>query len=640
MRMQRVTVLVFWCCGFLSAINVPPPASDPITIEVDVSRTAVGIIHSHLRIPTSSGTVDLAYPKWVPGQHSPKGPINEIIEMQFSSGGRRLPWKREEGDMYSFHLTVPEGTDSIEADLDFACSKFEEGFSVSAGCTDDMAAVDWNQLLLYPAGSRKDQVRFRAKLRFPENWRYATSLRTAHDSAGLVEFQTVPLITLIDSPALVGEHFAVVPLGGKQPAEMDIAAENDAALQMSAVQTSQFKRLVSESSNLFGGPHYDRYHFLVVLSDPLAGADTLEHFHASENRLPEHFFRDDTLFVTSAVLIPHEYVHSWNGKYRVPSGLDTANYQQPIRGSLLWVYEGLTDYLANILTARSGFWTPEQYREALALDAAGVGAHRGRTWRSLEDTAVSAPLLEYDAPAGWSSERRGADYYAESGLIWLEVDTLIRQKTTGRRSIDDFCRLFMNHDASGGPSSSGYTFENIVDWLNQTAEFDWRRFLLNRLNATLPDAPLGGIEASGWKLVYTDVEPEILKQLHMAHKADLLWPEWNALAPVDVRYSIGLFLSEDGAVIDADGAGPAFKAGIIPGMHIVAVNGRRFSPAVLHEAIAATVSGGGLEMRISTSNGREKIVTVDYRSGERYPHLVRDESKPDLLDEIIAPRAK
>jgi len=640
MGMQGVAVLVVLFCGFLSAVNVPPPANDPITIEVDVSPTAVGIIHAHLRIPTSPGTADLAYPKWIPGQHSPKGPINEIINMQFSHGGRRLPWNRDEQDMYLFHVTVPAGADSIEADLEFACSKFEEAFSTSVGCTDDMAAIDWNQLLLYPAGWRKDEARFTAKLRFPQSWHYGTSLETAHDSAGSVEFQTVPLITLIDSPVLMGEHFAAVPLGGKQPAEMDIAAESDAALQMSSAQASEFKRLVSESSVLFGGPHYDRYHFLVALSDPLAGADTLEHFYSSENRLPEHFFRDDTLFVTSAVLIPHEYVHSWNGKYRVPSGLDTANYQQPIRGSLLWVYEGLTDYLANILTARSGFWTPEQYREALALDAAGVGAHRGRTWRSLEDTAVSAPLLEYDAPSGWSSERRGADYYPESGLIWLEVDTLIRQKTAGRRSLDDFCRLFMNHDARGGPSSPGYTFDNLVDWLNQTAAFDWRGFLRDRLNATLPDAPLGGIERSGWKLVYTDSEPEIMKQLRIAHKADLLWPEWDALAPVDVRFSIGLFLAEDGTVIDADRSRAAFKAGIIPGMRIIAVNQKSFSPAVLHEAIAATASGAALEMRINKSNGREKIVTLNYRAGEKYPHLVRDESKPDLLSEIIAPHAK
>lgn len=623
----------------LSAANSPIAGKRAIALEIDVTGTAVGIIHSHLVIPATPGPLDLAYPKWIPGQHSPKGPINEIIDLRFSSGGKALNWKRDELDMYLYHLIVPDGVEAIESDMDFACSKLDDKFSNAVGATEEMAVVSWNQLLLYPADMRKNEVHFTAKLRLPPNWRYGTSLPVAHEAAGMVEFETVPLITLIDSPVIMGEHFRVMSLGGDKQARMDIAAESEEALQMSAVQTNQFESLVREASNLFGGAHYERYDFLVALSDPLAGANTLEHFRGSDNRMPEHFFVDDTLYVTSAVLIPHEYIHSWNGKYRVPAGLDTSNYQDPIRGSLLWVYEGLTDYLANVLTARSGFWSPEQYREALALDAAAVGAHRGRTWRSLQDTAVSAPLLEYDAPVGWTSERRGADYYAESGLIWLDVDTLIRQKTSGRRSLDDFCRLFMNNDTAGGPSSSGYTFANVVDWLSQIVPFDWRSFLLQRLNATVPEAPLNGIESGGWKLVYNEVEPEMLKQLERAHKSDLLWPEWDALAPVDVRYSIGLFLSDDGVVTDVDRAGAGFKASVAPGMQIVAVNGKTFSPAILHAAIAASVRGGPLDMQIK-SNGHLKNVSLDYHGGERYPHLVRDPAKPDLLGEIIASHPK
>jgi len=638
MRMRLVALLLVLPCPLLAA-SAPTTGRPAIAIEVDATRTAAGIIHSRLLIPAAPGPLELAYPKWTPGQHSPKGPINQIIDLRFSSGGRPVNWKRDELDMYLFHLVVPDGAEAIEADLDFACSKLDDSFSVAVGATQVMAVVNWNQLLLYPANKRKNQVQFTAKLLLPTKWRYGTALPASREAAGMVELATVPLITLIDSPVIMGEHFRVVSLGGEKPAQMDIAAESEDALRMSAAQKAQFENLVRETSDLFGGARYERYHFLVALSDPLAGADTLEHFLSSENRMPEHFFTDDTLFLTSAVLIPHEYTHSWNGKYRVPAGLDTSNYQEPIRGSLLWVYEGLTDYLANILTARSGFWSPEQYREALALDAAAVGAHRGRTWRSLQDTAVSAPLLEYDAPAGWTSERRGADYYAESGLIWLEVDTLIRQKTAGRRSIDDFCRLFMNHDAAGGLSSSGYTFDNIVDWLNQTAPFEWRTFLLERLNGTVREAPLRGIEAGGWKLIYSNVEPEILKQLEKAHKSDLLWPEWDALAPVDVRYSVGLFLSEDGAVIDVDREGPGFKAGITPGMRVLEVNGKTFSPAALHAAIAASAGGAPLDMEIK-SNGHEKKISIDYHGGEKYPHLVRNATNPDVLGEIIASHPK
>jgi len=405
----------------LFLLPYPLLAADPsitadraITMDVDVTRTAVGIIHSHMVIPATPGPLDLAYPRWTPGQHSAKGPINEIIDLRFSSGGKPLNWKRDELDMYLFHLVVPDNAQAVESDMDFACSKLDDNFSVAAGATQELAVVNWNQLLVYPANKQKNQVQFTAKVRLHTNWRYGTSLHVAREAAGMVEFETVPLITLIDSPVIMGEHFRVVSLGGDKPAEMDIASESEDTLQISPAQKNQFEKLVREASNLFGGAHYERYHFLVALSDPLAGADTLEHLQSSENRMPVNFFGDDTLFVTSAVLIPHEYTHSWNGKYRVPAGLDTSNYQEPIRGALLWVYEGLTDYLSNILTARSGFWSPEQYREALALDAAAMGVHRGRNWRSLQDTAVSAPLLEYDAPAGWTSERRGADYYPES----------------------------------------------------------------------------------------------------------------------------------------------------------------------------------------------------------------------------------
>ena len=304
MRMHVVTTLLLLVCALWASDNLDDH-KQAITIDADLTHTAEGIIHSHMIIPVTSNQLSLAYPRWTPGQHSPKGPINEIINLRFSNSTKTLKWQRDEVDMYLFHVTVPEGAQNVEVDLDFASSKLDDSFSVAAGATQEMAVVNWNQLLMYPADQSKNQVSFTARLHLPMNWHFGTSLPASQETPGLVEFKTVPLITLIDSPVIMGEHFRVVPLGGERPAEMDVAAESEDALQMSAGQKKQLENLVREATMLFGGAHYERYHFLVALSDPLAGADTLEHLASSENRMPEQFFRDKTLFVTSAVLIPH-----------------------------------------------------------------------------------------------------------------------------------------------------------------------------------------------------------------------------------------------------------------------------------------------------------------------------------------------
>lgn len=446
---------------------------------------------------------------------------------------------------------------------------------------------------------------------------------------GIVEddlhFSPAPLTTLIDSPVLAGEFLKAVPLtsGTNPPAEIDVAADSAAALEPPQEVWDHLKNLVAQAGALFGAYHYRDYHFLYTLSDHVAHFG-LEHHESDDSRVGERGLIDESDRKLDAALLPHEYVHSWNGKYRRPADLATPDYQQPMQTDLLWTYEGLTEYLGNVLAARSGLWTPDQYREFLALSAATLDHLPGRTWRNLQDTADAAPQL-YFAPRPWYSWRRGVDFYEEDDFNWLWVDVIIRQQTKDKKSIDDFCRLF--HGGQGGaPALKTYTFDDIVNALNQIAPYDWRGFWIERLTNHGPGAPLGGVEGSGWKLVYDETPSDFERS------------EDRSENQINEAFSVGLVLKDDGEVSDTVEGMTAAKAGLGPGMKIVAVNGRKFSMDVLHDAIK-TAKGGSDPIQLLVENTEYfKTFMLDYHDGEKHPHLVRDESKPDLLGEII--RAK
>jgi predicted metalloprotease with PDZ domain len=625
-------IIILWTSVIVFNCGSSADSKRPSLIELDATQSPVGLLRAHIVLPATPGPFIIAYPKWIPGEHAPTGPINNIVRMTFKAGGHEIEWRRDDVDMYIFHVNVPEGTDNVDATLEFAWPMSGEGFS-AAGSTQEMLTLHWNQVVLYSPSLPNDQNVFVAKLRLPTGWRFASALPVAAQHGSEVDFAPVSLTTLVDSPLLAGGHFVSFPLGGQNPTEMDIASDREEALVISSAQKHEFEQLVAEANILFGGARYQHYNLLLTLSDNIDHY-TLEHYESSDNRLPQRGLTDPTVFLTSASLIPHEYVHSWNGKYRPPAGLDISTFQDPIKGNLLWVYEGLTDYISNILTARAGFWTPEQYRQSLALDAAEMAMHTGRTWRPLQDTTIAVQLL-YFAPTAWSAERRGDDFYPESGLIWLEADSIIRQKTRGKRSLDDFCRRFFG--AENGPAPKPYQFEDVVAAMNQVAEYDWKHFFLNRLNATTPQPPLQGIEDSGWTLVYTEDQPEIIAGLEASHKIDLLWPAWEKYSLAEARFSIGLLLAEDGTVLDSIPGKPAYNSGITPGMQIVSVNGLKFTPGVLHSEIRKTKNRGGLELLVS-NGGFRKTCRLDYHDGEKYPSLRRNESKPDLLGDILAAR--
>ena len=649
--MISVRPRLFFCAVLLASI--PLYAAEPqrrpasakaapgtIALAVDASQAAQKIFHSHQTMPVTPGPLTLLYPKWIPGEHGPTGPILDNVGLKFTAGGQTIPWRRDDDDMYTYHLTIPAGASQLEITMDYTSPVAGEGgFSAGASATDKLTVVSWNQLLLYPAGFTSDQLTYQASLKLPAGWKFGTALpqsetppRPAGQAAETVSFRPATLTTLVDSPVIAGEFLRVIPLspaGETRPTELDVAADSAAAIDISAEVQKQLRNLVAEAGALYGARHYRDYHFLLSLSDHVAHFG-LEHHESNDSRTAERAVIDDNLRrVEFGDLLPHEYTHSWNGKYRRPLGLSTPDYQQPMKGELLWVYEGLTQYFGKVLTARSGMWSQDDFRDNVALLAAQMSNRTGRQWRPLEDTAVAAQIL-YRSPKQWDSWRRSVDYYDEGVLLWLDVDTTIRHLTNNQKSMDDFAKILFgppDNPVNVAPHVKPYTFDDLIAALNQVAPNDWRKFLLDRLNYVGPDAPLAGLDASGWKLVYTDTPSDLQRTRDSLDQSG------------DFAYSLGLLVNRTGLIADSIFFLPGYQAGITPGMTIVAVNGRKYSADVMRDALrAAKNSQQPIQLLIENSE-YYKTYSVDYHDGERYPHLVRDTSKPDYLGDIIRPHA-
>jgi predicted metalloprotease with PDZ domain len=597
-----------------------------VALSVDATDAPRKLFHARMTFAAAPGAMTLVYPKWIPGEHGPTGPITDLVGLKFTAGGKTLAWRRDPVDMYAFHLDVPAGAREVEAALDFLTASSAVGFTSAASTTSHLAIVTWNQLVLYPQGANPDTINYRASLQLPAGWKYGTSLPVARGGArDRVEFAPVSLTTLVDSPVLAGEYFRAIPIDtARSSVEFDIAADSAAALEATPEFIAHMKKLVAETDALFGARHYENYHFLFTLSDHVAHFG-LEHHQSNDSRVSERALVDKGLGDLELSVLPHEFVHSWNGKFRRPAGLATRDFQEPMQGELLWVYEGLTEYLGDVLTARSGLWTPEQYRDNLAKVAADLDHRPGRAWRPLIDTTVAAQLL-YNASAQWASYRRGVDFYDEGELIWLDADTLIRQQTNGRKSLDDFCKLF--HGApSTAPMVKTYTMDDVVNTLNQVAPYDWRGFLNARLLTTEPRAPLAGVRRGGWQLVYNDTPNGVVANREAYDR------------PTDAGYSLGLRLAKDGTIVDAIPGTPAYSAGLGPSMRIVSVNDREYSSAVLRDAVRAA---RGTRARIDLlviNEDSYKTYSIDYHEGWRDPHLERESGGADLIGQIISAHA-
>jgi predicted metalloprotease with PDZ domain len=619
-----------WCCALAVMMSgacrvaAQAPSTRHIKVAVNATEAARKVLHTQLVIPASPGPLTLYYPKWLPADHSPDGPIWNVAGLKFSAQGKPIPWQQDPFDMYAFHLDVPAGADSVTTNFDFLLSEPGPTIDFSATASSRILILMWHEVLLYPAGFPANELTYDPTLRLPEGWKFSTALPIASQSGSTVTFLPVALDLLVDSPVQSGQFMKVIELtpGGKLSHELDVAADDPSVLNLPPELIEGYKRLVAEADALYQSHHYRDYHFLLTLSDHVMKLGQ-EHHESSDDRVPERTLLDPQRRLLEAGLFPHEFSHSWNGQFRRPVGLATPDFQQPMKGDLLWVYEGLTEYLGTVLTARSSLWTPAEARDYVALTASTLDHRPGRTWRSLQNTARAAQIL-YFAPSEWVSYRRGTDFYPEAVLIWLEVDVTLRRLTHSRHSMNDFCRSFL-----GGPETrpviQGYTLEDLIAALNAIAPNDWQNFFRERLESTDAHAPMGGITGSGWRLVYNDQPNSLIEAAPVARGTG------------DFTSSLGLIVKTDGYVEDAIPGMPAYESGLSPYMRILGVNGRQFSLDELSRAIRESTSNSSPIMILSSNTGSLESHEIRYHGGMRYPHLERDPVGHDYLEEILMP---
>jgi predicted metalloprotease with PDZ domain len=612
-----------------AATVVAAQGPSPMTVAVDASQAPLGIYHAKVTMPVKAGPFTFVYPKWIPGFHGPVGPLPGLVSLRVFANGTPVDWRRDLVDFYAFHTTVPSGASFLEVDFDIVNAPPSIGEQKPAN-TANITILQWSALLVYPEGSLADSLPVTTTLTLPPAWDFASALPIASSNGSSVAFGTVSLTTLVDSPLIAGRYFRRISLLDEPPMELDMAADSEAALAAPKAIVTGMKHLVREGPAIYGSRHFRTYHFLLSLTDAIPPGG-IEHHASSDNRAAERYLTDSSAFKTGADLMPHEFSHSWNGKYRRPADLLRPDFQVPEKTDLLWVYEGLNQYVGEVLTTRSRLLDLADQRDNLAMGAASMDTEGGRNWRPLRDVADEAPIL-YVTPGAWYSLRRSAgDFYAEGDLIWLEADTIIRERSGGKRSLDDFLHLW----TSGGsttPSVKTYALDDVLATLEATEPYDWRTFFEQRIDAVQSRAPLGGVANAGWRLVYNDT-PSALWKAREDNDKD-----------VDVRYSLGFVVSTDtggggnGTIADVVPGSPAAKAGIVHGMKLLAVNGRKWSADVLHDAISGAKRTRE-PLQILVANGDfYTTAAVAAFDGNRYPHLERDPSKPDLLSRIYAPR--
>jgi len=599
--------------------------SKPILIHVDLTDAPRHLLHAHLQIPVNPGALTLEYPEWIPGDHRPSGPIDNLAGVFIRANGHDLPWRRDLVDLYAVHVDVPKGVAQIEVDLDFLAVPGSTGSDEDGATDNNMAVLEWNSVVIFPAHVPVSQIPITASLTVPKGWKFGTALTKTGEIGDTSSFASTTVEQLVDSPVIAGKYFRELPLAPEVSPKhyLDVAADDPDDLDLKPAILDSLSKLVRETGALYQSRHYESYHFLLSLSDSVRG-EGLEHHQSSDNGIEEHGFSDDDLEITNADLLPHEFTHSWNGKYRRPIGLATPDYHVPMQDDLLWVYEGMTQYWGDVLAARTGLFTPDQYREALAFSAATLDNQPGRTWRNLQDTADASSILREESPE-WGNWRRSQEYYPEGELIWLDADTTIRNLTHNQKSLNDFCVKFLAVGGNTPPKVVPYTFDEIVADLNSIAPYDWRGFLRERLDSHAAHAPLSGIERGGYRLIYSDQPTAYEKALLGKHGAADAW------------FSLGLRINGEGEIIDVRFDSPAFKAGLGPQAKIVAINGHGYSDDVLKSALKKSkASPDPLELIVSNTD-EFRIVPIEYHGGERYPKLERVTGTPALLDEIIKP---
>ena len=608
-------------------IAAPKDAPYPGTIHLSIDATDIErrIFRVHETIPVPAGQpVVLLYPQWLPGEHAPAGSVDMLAGLMIHANGARVEWTRDPAEVFAFHVSAPAGAAALDVDFEFdSAVAANEGRMMM---TPDMLSLQWTALTLYPAGYFARDVTVEASVRLPDGWQLATALVTSSSNGGVTVFKPVSIDTLIDSPILAGQYFKRFDLdpSGAAPVHLDVVADRPELLEVKPEQIEAHRALVQQAYKLYGSHHYDHYDFLLSVSDHLGGIG-LEHHQSSEDGTVPTYFTEWDKNADSRDLLPHEYTHSWNGKFRRPAYLWTPNFNVPMRDSLLWVYEGQTQYWGYVLAARSGLLTKQQALDAIAATAATYDHRVGREWRALEDT-TNDPIAASRRPLPWRSWERSEDYYSEGQLVWLDADTLIRERSGGKRSLDDFARAFFGID-NGSYVPVTYTFDDVVKALNGVEPYDWAKFLNDRLEGHGPGAPLDGVTRGGYKLVYTDTPTDYFKGSETRRKV------------TDLTYSLGFVVASDGRLTDVLWEGPGYKGGLTVGSQIIAVDGATFDADRLKDAIKNAAKNAGDAIEILVKDGdRYRTVRMDYHDGLRYPRFERDANTPARLDQILAPR--
>lgn len=610
---------------------IPPAADQPypgdITIQVDATDIDRRIVSVRQSIPVAqAGPLVLLYPQWIPGNHAPVGPVDDVANLVITANGQRLPWVRNTLNTNAFQVEVPEGASTVEVAFDWLTPV--DGSQGRVVVTDNMLNIQWEKAILYPAGYDFRRMTIRPSLRLPDGWNYGTALDTVAFENGLATFAPISLAHFADSPVFAGRHFRQIDLdpGGRSPVRLNIVADEASMLASWPEHDELHRNLVRQADRLFGARHFDHYDFLLAVTDELGGIG-LEHHRSSENSVDTHYFTDQHGTLADRDLLGHEYTHSWNGKWRRPADQLVADLNTPLQNSLLWVYEGQTQYWGLVLTARAGLMTKQQALDVLANQAATYADDNpGRTWRAMQDT-VNDPIIAQRRPQPWASLQRSEDYYREGAMIWLDADTWIREHSRGRRSLDNFARAFFGVE-DGNWDATPYTFAEVVSTLNGVEANDWAAFLRERVDAVGPGSrgPLGGIERGGYRLVWREAPNDYSRALN------------TELGRNDFIYSLGFRTNAQNEITLVQWGSPAFDQRLTTGWKIEAVNGRAASASVIAEAVtAAKDSDQPIEIMVSRGD-RFRTIRFDYHAGLRYPHLERISGTPDRLGDILTAR--
>ncbi len=626
--------------GFTYGVGAVMAGDGPtLRLIVDANDLPRRLVHSRIEVPCRPGKLALWYPKWVPGTHSPCGPVQDVAGLRIETpDGKPVPWHRDETDVYRVQCEVPAGVNSVTVRLDVICSKpaVDAAGYLTYG-NESVAIINWATCLMYPEGPSADETRVDLTVRMPQKWNFACALKDDgtptgpgvmisgfHGGSKSVHFREVSLTELADNPMIAGEHVHKIPLdtGPYPPAFLDLVSESPTAIEASPQVVAIYSRVVQQAGAMFGTCHYPAFHFLVTCSDDL-GYLGLEHLACSINGVHERDMLEPArLRGWVGNLLPHEYVHSWCGKFRRPAGMCTPNFQTPQKTRLLWVYEGLAEYLGEVLMVRSGMIDLSEYRRMLTGTIDSLSHREGRRWRSLEDTAIASHLLRGGSP-NWSELRRGQDYYFEGALIWLEADVIIREKTQGKKSLDDFCRKFLGMgptDAKVAP----YELADVVKALNDVCPNDWEAYLKQRTEMPLDALPLEVVERCGYRIRYSKRAPGASGRITRGGGG------------ASARDSLGLSFDGEGKVADVIPGMIGDKAGLGPGMKVIGVNGKVFNAQRLNDALAESVTRKKIEFLLIQGE-HFRTVVLDYADGPRYLELVRDNTKPDRLAEILKP---